>query len=42
VKEFSIVAEGARGELDLELVADLVASTRDMSGSAVPSTQRAN
>jgi putative nucleotidyltransferase with HDIG domain len=42
VKEFAVVAEGARGELDLELVADLVASTREMSGSAVSSAQRAN
>ena len=42
VKEFAVVAETARGEIDLELVADLVASTRGMSGSAVPSTQRPN
>ena len=42
VKEFSVVADGAHGELELELVADLVTSTREMSGSAVPSAQRAN
>ena len=42
VKEFAVVAEGARGELELELVADLVASRREMSGSAVSSAQRAN
>lgn len=42
VKEFSVVAEGARGELDLEFVADLVASTRELSGSAESSAQRAN
>jgi putative two-component system response regulator len=38
VKEFAVVAEGATGEVDLDLVADLVASTRSVSESAVPSS----
>lgn len=40
VKDFAVVAQGAHGELDLELVADLVTSTREMSRSAEPSAQR--
>lgn len=36
VKEFAVVAEGASGEVELDLVADLVASTRSSSESAVP------
>ena len=32
VKEFAVVAEGAAGEVDLDLVADLVASTRSSVG----------
>jgi response regulator RpfG family c-di-GMP phosphodiesterase len=42
VKEFSVVAESAQGEIELELVADLVASPRQVSGSAGSSTQRPN
>jgi len=44
VKEFVVVAEGAHGEVDLELVADLVASTHEneMSGSAAPPAPRPN
>ena len=38
VKEFAVVAEGAAGEVDLDLVADLVASTRSISESVVPSS----
>jgi hypothetical protein len=42
VKEFAIVAEGAAGEVDLDLVADLVASTRSVSESAVSSSQQSD
>lgn len=42
VKEFAIVAESAQGEIELELVADLVTSARNRSGSAGSSTQRPN
>jgi putative two-component system response regulator len=41
VKEFAVVAEGAAGEVDLDLVADLVASTRSVE-SAVPSARRSD
>ncbi|RIL06561.1 MAG: hypothetical protein DCC71_06155 [Proteobacteria bacterium] len=40
VKEFAVVAEGTSSEVDLDLVADLVASTRAGSESAVPSARR--
>ena len=42
VKEFAVIAEAATGEVDLDLVADLVASTRSMSESAVPSARRSD
>lgn len=42
VKEFAVIAESAQGEIELELVADLVSSTRGGSGSAGSSTQRPN
>jgi putative two-component system response regulator len=43
VKEFAVVAESAQGEVELELVADVVASTRGgVSKSAGSSTQRPN
>jgi response regulator RpfG family c-di-GMP phosphodiesterase len=42
VKEFAIAAQGAQGELDLELVADLVASSRDVSRSAGPPAPRSS
>jgi response regulator RpfG family c-di-GMP phosphodiesterase len=40
VKEFAVVAEGATGEIDLDLVADLLASTQNGSESAAPSARR--
>lgn len=40
VKEFAVVAEGTASEVDLDLVADLVASTHVGSESAVPSARR--
>lgn len=40
VKEFAVVAEGATGEVDLDLVADLLASTQSGSESAAPSARR--
>jgi len=42
VKEFAVVAESAQGEVELELVADVVASTRGVSKSAGSSAQRPN
>jgi HD-GYP domain-containing protein (c-di-GMP phosphodiesterase class II) len=36
VKEFAVIAEAPAGEVDLDFVADLAASTRSMSESAVP------
>ena len=42
VKEFAVIAEGATGEVDLDLVADLVASTRSVSESAVSSSQQSD
>jgi response regulator RpfG family c-di-GMP phosphodiesterase len=40
VKEFAVVAEGATGEIDLDLVADLLATTQTGSESAAPSARR--
>lgn len=40
VKEFAVVAEGATGEIDLDLVADLVATAQTGSESAAPSARR--
>jgi response regulator RpfG family c-di-GMP phosphodiesterase len=40
VKEFAAVAEGAVGEVELDLVADLVAATPSLSESAAPSARR--
>ncbi len=40
VKEFAVVAEGATGEIDLDLVADLLATTQNGSESAAPSARR--
>jgi putative two-component system response regulator len=40
VKEFAVVAEGATGEIDLDLVADLLATTQAGSESAAPSARR--
>lgn len=40
VKEFAVVAEGATGEIDLDLVADLLASTQTGSEPAAPSARR--
>ena len=42
VKEFAVIAEGATGEVDFDLVANLVASTRSMSESAVPSARQSD
>jgi HD-GYP domain-containing protein (c-di-GMP phosphodiesterase class II) len=42
VKEFAVIAEAATDDVDLDLVADLVASTRSMSESAVPSARRSD
>jgi response regulator RpfG family c-di-GMP phosphodiesterase len=42
VKEFTVIAEAATDEIDLDLVVDLVASTRSMSESAVPSARRSD
>jgi HD-GYP domain-containing protein (c-di-GMP phosphodiesterase class II) len=40
VKEFAVVAEGTTGEIDLDLVADLLATTQNGSESAAPSARR--
>jgi HD-GYP domain-containing protein (c-di-GMP phosphodiesterase class II) len=42
VKEFTVIAEASADEGDLDLVADLVASTRSMSESAVPLARRSD